>query len=439
MLHESDGIGALGGVRMRWSRWCAGCALLVSWVAVAAAAEPSLTARAAIVVDADSGETLWEDNADAQLPPASTTKVLTAILALESGRLDDWFVVSPYAAATPPSKLGLRPGQRLQVRDLLYAVLLKSANDASTVVAEGLAGSEDRFAALMTARARTLGAFSSRFENAHGLHAPGHWSTARDLARLFRHGLRLPGFRDILATRVAQVRIHGASVRSASVRSHNRLLTGWTYPVIGKTGYTRPAKRCFVGSATDGEREVVIAVLGSSDLWSDARQLVAYGFGDDPASAASPPKPPVEMARAESAPRDLRRAGRAGGWSQSARPVKRRPVTPSTVASARSTRSTPGRGPVAVASSRRTRPRQVVEGDRDEESRPASRYAVQLGPFASRDAVRSARVALLRRGFQTVPVGSSIRVGTFPNRRDADRLAGRLRGSGYRPVVVALR
>lgn len=437
MLHKSDGTGALGGARMRWWTWCTRLALLVSWAAVAAASEPALTARAAIVVDAETGATLWEDNADAQLPPASTTKVLTAILALESGRLDDWFVVSPYAAATPPSKLGLRAGQRLQLSDLLYAVLLKSANDASTVVAEGLAGTEERFAARMTARAHALGAVSSRFENAHGLHAPGHWSTARDLARLFRHALRLPEFREILATQTARVRIHGVSARSANVRSHNRLLTGWTYPVIGKTGYTRPAKRCFVGSAADGEREVVIAVLGSSDLWSDARQLVAYGFGEDPASVVNSPNPPLESARRKPEVQGARVAGRAGGRPGASPHATRRTAT--AVASAASARGTAARRPVGVASVQRRRNRQAVEGDRDEESRSASRYAVQLGPFATRDAVRSARVALLRRGFQTVPVGSSIRVGTFPNRRDADRLAGKLRGSGYRPVVVALR
>jgi len=436
MLHESNRIGALGGVGMSWSRWCAALALLVIFGGTGSAGEPSVTARAAIAVDATSGETLWEQNADAPLPPASTTKVLTAILALESGRLDDWFEVSSYAAATPPSKLGLRPRQRMQLRDLLYALLLKSANDASTVVAEGLAGSESRFAARMTARAHELGATASRFENAHGLTAPGHWSTARDLARIFRYGLRLPEFREILETPSAVVRIHGAAVSSVGVRSHNRLLRGWTHQVIGKTGYTRPARRCFVGAAATGGREVVIAVLGSHDLWSDVRQLVAYGFGEDPGQAveshltvAQAPRkvPGVRPARQGEAPKKGTRAATLA--------PARRIVAP---AQARVERQPPrgGRGTTPLMA---RRPTSVVEGDRDDDGRAGSRYAVQLGPFPNREAVKATRIALLRRGFQSDAVGASVRLGAFPSRREADRLAGRLRGSGYRPTVVAVR
>ena len=113
-----------------------------------------LTARAAIIVDAATGDVIWERNACEPLPPASTTKVMTAILALESGRLDDSFQVSSDAAATAPSKINLRPGQRMRLRDLLYAVLLNSANDAADGRRRGLAGSEDRVRDTMNARAQ---------------------------------------------------------------------------------------------------------------------------------------------------------------------------------------------------------------------------------------------------------------------------------------------
>src|SRR5262245_36521338 len=254
--------------------------LAAATTSVASAAEPSVTARAAIIVDAASGEVLWERNADWPLPPASTTKVMTAILAIESKRLDDWVTVSPEASAVSPSKIGLRPGERTALGDLLYAVLLNSANDAATVVAEGLAGSENEFALKMNAKARAIGARNSHFVNPHGLTAEGHVSTARDLSTILRYGLRLPEMREILDTQRIKVPIQSRRVSTVSLNSHNRLLTGYTHRVIGKTGYTRPAGRCFVGAASSGGREVVIALLGSNDLWGDARRLFGYAFGD---------------------------------------------------------------------------------------------------------------------------------------------------------------
>src|SRR5438552_1847060 len=148
---------------------------------LASAAGPPLTARAAVVMDAATGEVVWERNASDPLPPASTTKVLTAILALESGRLDDSMRVSVNAAETAPSKINLRPGQRMRLKNLLYAVLLNSANDAAEVVAEGLAGSDDAFATRMNARARDVGATTAHFANPHGLTAPGPVASAPDL------------------------------------------------------------------------------------------------------------------------------------------------------------------------------------------------------------------------------------------------------------------
>src|SRR5207249_685742 len=213
-----------------------------------AGAAPRLTARAALVMDAASGETIWARNADDPLPPASTTKILTAILALESGRLDERFAVSEFAADTAPSKINLRPGQRMQLRDLVYAVLLNSANDAAAVVAEGLAGSP-------------------------------------------------------------------------------------------------PARRCFVGAATHDGREIIIALLGASDLWGDAKRLFAYGFG----SAAE--RPSVVMA---------------------------------------------GMLPMPSVLARRAAPE---EDDETPEARAASRFAVQLGPYPTRRSARAVRARLARRGY----------------------------------------
>jgi D-alanyl-D-alanine carboxypeptidase len=375
---------------------------IVAAAATAQAAGPYVTARAAVIVDAASGETLWEQNADVPLPPASTTKVLTAILALESGRLDATVPVSPEAAETAPSKIGLRPGDRMAVGDLLYAVLLNSANDAAAVVAEGLAGSESEFAVQMNAKARTIGARNSHFVNPHGLTAPGHVSTARDLATIFRYGLKYPQFREILETPRIKVPIESRRVGSVTLHSHNRLLSGWEHRVIGKTGYTRPAGRCFVGAATEDGREVIIALLGSTDLWGDARRLFAHAFGE-PSD-----RPAVQTASAS------RRGSRAGATTTEGdeEPSERR-------------------GSVRVASVDRKTTREVPT-----RSASADRYVVRLGPYPSRVAAESARNRLARSGFRSRVAGQAVLVGEFQSRTSADRLAKRLRAKGYHPTIT---
>jgi D-alanyl-D-alanine carboxypeptidase/cell division protein FtsN len=285
--------------------------MAVALLPAAVHAQPYVTARGAIIVDADSGAVIWESNADEPLPPASTTKVMTAILALQSHQLDEHFAVSTNAAATAPSKIGLRPGQTVALRDLLYAVLLKSANDAAVVVAEGVAGSEYAFADRMNLKARVIGASQTNFVNPHGLTEYGHVTTARDLSRIFRYGLGVPGFREVLSTPAAEVPVDGPDgERLTLVRSHNRLLD---FQVIGKTGYTRPARRCFVGAAGQGSREVVIAILGSNDLWGDARRMLDYGLSPSRPmpvlmASGSPPPPPVPVLEAAPAPVAVARA-----------------------------------------------------------------------------------------------------------------------------------
>jgi D-alanyl-D-alanine carboxypeptidase (penicillin-binding protein 5/6) len=382
----------LGGWRMREVR-TGGIALAVV-AALAApprghAAGPYITARAAIVMEAGTGEVLWERNSTEPLPPASTTKVMTAILALESGRLDESFRVSEYAAETPPSGIHLRTGQRMRLRNLLYAVLLNSANDAAEVVAEGLAGSEEVFAARMTARAREIGASTAHFANPHGLTAPGHEASARDLAVIFRYGLDVPLFREILETRSVQVPLEANHIQWVALHSHNRLLTGAAYQAIGKTGYTRPARRCFVGAARHGDRELVIALLGARDLWSDARRLFAYGFGE---------APPVMMARAST----HRRRGLVRHVAAAARPLS-------------------------------------SEGDDEAtaDSRVA-RYAVRLGPYRSQQVALATRARLAQRGYRVVLAGRTLRIGSFTSVTKAEQVVGQLRQTGYHPVLVLL-
>jgi D-alanyl-D-alanine carboxypeptidase (penicillin-binding protein 5/6) len=372
-----------------------------------ASAGPRVTALSAIIVDAGTGEVLWERDADTARPPASTTKVLTAIVALESGRLDEAFRVSKAATAIPPSKIHLRSGQRMELDHLLYAILLNSANDAAHVIAEGLGGSKAGFSKQMNAKAKAIGAKRSHFENPHGLTEKGHVATARDIATIFRYGLGIPRFRAVLGTRSIQVPVYSNTMRRVSLRSHNRLLSGWRYTVIGKTGYTHAARRCFVGSARHDDREVIIAFLGSSDLWGDARAMFDHTFRKPSAPATQMVKraPAVAVARAETA---------AAPAPAAARAVVRAPAesAPGWVTAARVD---------AMGSS----------GD-------GERFTVRFGPFDDDHSVERKRQALAKDGYTPLVSGRALRLGAFTSRDRALHLAQRLRQSGYEPTVVSL-
>lgn len=235
-------------------------------------------------MDASTGKVLYQKEADLRLPPASTTKVLTAILTLESGRkLSDSLTVSKEATRVPASKLYLRPGQHLSIEELLYGIMLASANDASVVLAEGIAGSVERFSELMTKKAHDIGATNTHFTNPHGLTAPDHYSTARDLAIVFRYAMKNSTFREIVQTKFSSVST-SAMVRKKvvprriSVRNHNRLLWGFDGAIGGKTGYTHAAQKCFVGAVQRNGSTLIVVILGARDLWGDTKRLLEYGF-----------------------------------------------------------------------------------------------------------------------------------------------------------------
>jgi D-alanyl-D-alanine carboxypeptidase len=207
--------------------------------------------------------------------------VLTTLIALEQLDPDTPIVVSTNAALAPPSKLGLRPGEIVAARDLLYGIMLKSGNDASTAMAEAIGGSVERFAAMMNMRARQLGAVNTHFRNPHGLPDEDHYSTAYDLAVIFRQAMTNLRFAKITGTRTSSVAIQSAGpvrAKLIQVNNHNRLLGTYYGMLGGKTGYTRAAKRCFVGQAERGNTSLIVAVLGSGDLWGDTQRLFEYGF-----------------------------------------------------------------------------------------------------------------------------------------------------------------
>ena len=245
-----------------------------------------LTADAVVLMDSNSGDILFAKQPHEHLPPASTTKVLTALIALEKLDLDAKIPVSAKAANVAPSRVGLQFGDAIQAQDLLYGLLLKSGNDAAETLAEAIGGSVEGFAQLMNAKAAQLGAHDSHFVNPHGLHDREHYTSAYDLALLFRQAMTQPLFAEIVRTHNAELRIeaqndHASGWRMVPIHNTNRLLTGYEGALGGKTGFTRAAKNCFVGEASRGGVSLIVAVLGSAGkvaLWRDVKMLLDYGF-----------------------------------------------------------------------------------------------------------------------------------------------------------------
>jgi serine-type D-Ala-D-Ala carboxypeptidase (penicillin-binding protein 5/6) len=262
--------------------------------------DEDLTARAAVLMDAATGKIIYQKEPDLRLPPASTTKIVTAILTLESGRsLKESLTVSKEATRVPASKLYLRPGQSLTIEELLYGIMLASANDASVVLAEGVAGSVERFAELMTKKAHDIGATNSNFTNPHGLTAVDHYSTAKDLAILFRYAMKNATFREIVQTKFSSVNTtvvvrKKVVPRRISVRNHNRLLWNFDGALGGKTGYTHAAQKCFVGAVQRNGTTLIVAILGARDQWGDTKRLLEYGF--DNYETLKPPSVPAGKA-----------------------------------------------------------------------------------------------------------------------------------------------
>jgi D-alanyl-D-alanine carboxypeptidase (penicillin-binding protein 5/6) len=225
------------------------------------------------------GAALWAREPDVARPPASLTKIMTALLALEAGRDPaEWVRVSPRAARETGSRVGLRAGEELAFGDTLAAVLIGSANDACLALAEHLGGSEEAFVARMNVRAAELALSHTRFRNPCGHDAPGHRSSARDLAALTRAALALPELRRLVALERTTVTTRGG--RALELRTHNELL-GRVEGVRGvKSGYTEGAGRCLVALAERGGREVLLVLLDGHDRWWTAAALIEAAFDE---------------------------------------------------------------------------------------------------------------------------------------------------------------
>jgi len=244
-----------------------------------AALAKGIRSHSAVVMDESTGEILYAKNPYLRRPPASTTKLITAIIAVENANLSDVVTISRNASHVSPHKAGFREGDQATVEELLYAALLDSANDAAVALSEVVAGSEKKFVTLMNRKARAIGAVNTRFINSSGLPGRGQYTTAYDLAKIMSYVLRYQKLKEIIGTRVAEISTENGN--SIFLRNTNMLLWSEEDLLGGKTGYTRNAMHCFVCASERENETVIVAILGSQSrdsLWRESSTLISKGF-----------------------------------------------------------------------------------------------------------------------------------------------------------------
>lgn len=254
--------------------------------------ELPLYAQAAVLLDAESGRVLYSKNGDEVLAMASTTKILTCILALENGNPEDLVTVSAYAASMPKVKLHIREGETYTLRDLLYSLMLESHNDSAVAIAEHIGGSVEGFAKMMNEKARELGCDSSLFLTPNGLDATlgetgqFHSTTATDLARIMAYCVNESEKKEefLEITQTQEYAFTNRDGRSFSCHNHNALLNMMEGAISGKTGFTNKAGYCYVGAARQDDRLFTVALLAcgwpnhKTYKWADCKTLFQYGF-----------------------------------------------------------------------------------------------------------------------------------------------------------------
>ena len=252
-----------------------------------------LYAQAAVLMDADTGRVLYGKNENEVLPMASTTKIMSCILALEYGNMDDIVEVSAYAASMPKVKLFMRQGEKYRLEDLLYSLMLESHNDSAVVIAEAVGGSVEEFVAMMNQKAKDIGCYDTYFITPNGLDAVVndtgriHSTTAADLAKIMAYCIMdspaKERFLEITQTKEYQF-CDASGSRSFHCNNHNSFLDMMEEAVSGKTGFTNKAGYCYVGAVESEGRTFTVALLAcgwpnhKTYKWSDMKKLVQYGM-----------------------------------------------------------------------------------------------------------------------------------------------------------------
>ncbi|MBP9560355.1 MAG: D-alanyl-D-alanine carboxypeptidase [Syntrophorhabdaceae bacterium] len=245
--------------------------LSVSGQGYALDAPDGITALSYILVDMDSFEIIAGRDFHRPMPPASTTKVLTTIVALESLTGNETIVPDRGVLKLPRSKLNLLPGKKYRADDLIKGAMIESANDAAYALAAYIGGSEADFARIMNKKAVEIGAINSIFKNASGLYVPGQQTTCYDLALIFRYALSNKRFKEIISMRYF---LFNEGKKSVRYQNHNRFLFCFEPAIGGKTGYTRVSRHSYVGAFEKNNKTYILAILGSEDKWGDAVEIL---------------------------------------------------------------------------------------------------------------------------------------------------------------------
>ncbi|MHB1391977.1 MAG: D-alanyl-D-alanine carboxypeptidase family protein [Clostridia bacterium] len=251
---------------------------------------PEVTAPSAILIDAKTGKVLYEKNADEKRYPASTTKVMTGLLAVEQVKMDEVVTIgkNPPLIERGSSQIYLITDEKLTMEQLLYALMLESANDAAVAIAEHISGTVPEFAKLMNSKAKELGAANTNFVNPNGLHNDDHYTTARDLAMIAKYAMTLDKFRSVVKEVNYTIPKTNKQEERNYITNSNKLIWKtydkfrYEYATGIKTGYTTKAKQCLVGGAKKGDMELISVVMGAEgqNIYTDTVALFEYGFAN---------------------------------------------------------------------------------------------------------------------------------------------------------------
>ena len=238
----------------------------------------NISAESACMIIADTNQVIFEKNAYEKMPMASTTKIMTAILALENSSPDDIVTASANAAGVEGSSIYLEKGDKIRMEDLLYGLMLNSGNDAAVAVSEYISGNPSDFATDMTALSKKIGAKNTAFKNPNGLDEEGHFTTAYDLSIITSYALENPDFKRIVSTKERSAKINNGDIMYFS--NHNKLLSMYEGAIGVKTGFTKRSGRCLVSAATRDGITLIAVTLNAPDDWNDHINMFNYGFSN---------------------------------------------------------------------------------------------------------------------------------------------------------------
>ncbi|SKA82292.1 D-alanyl-D-alanine carboxypeptidase (penicillin-binding protein 5/6) [Caloramator quimbayensis] len=248
--------------------------ILLSGFAYSPQKNINLKCLSAVVIDQDSGRILYSKNENSLLPMASTTKIMTAIVAIERGNLKDTVTISSRASSIKGSVVGYKKDEKLSLEELLYGLMMRSGNDAAIAIAEHISGSVEEFSKLMTDKAFEIGAYDTSFKSPHGLDMENHYTTAKDLAKITAYAMKNETFAKISSTKEIDSGESGKFTRSYN--NINKFLYQYPNSDGVKTGSTGKAGKCFVASVKNPYGRYICVVLNSSDRWNDAKKLADY-------------------------------------------------------------------------------------------------------------------------------------------------------------------